>query len=93
MPPVHEQHVQRWKPVIADMIATSNGDRVATERLHPFLDEMGKNPNWAQLVAVLRRILDGERDTGLLDGLDAIDAAIVRQALAEYRRQFGCVNE
>jgi hypothetical protein len=32
-------------------------------------------------VAVLRRILDGERRKSLLDGLDTIDVAIVRQTL------------
>ena len=81
------EHVQRWKPVIADMVAASNGDQLATERLHRFLDEQGKNPDWGALVSVLRRILDGEREDSLADGLDAIDAAIVRQTLAEYHGQ------
>jgi hypothetical protein len=83
----HEPHVRRWKPVIADMVATSNGDPFAADRLHTFLDEQGKNADWGQLIAVLRRILDGERDESLADGLDAVDAAIVRQTLAEYHRQ------
>ena len=69
------------------MVAAGNGDQLATERLHRFLDEQGKNPDWGALVAVLRRILDGERDDSLADGLDAIDAAIVRQTLAEYHGQ------
>jgi hypothetical protein len=86
VPPFHERHVRRWKPVIADMVATSNGDHLAAERLHRFLDEQGKNPEWAALIGVLRRILDGERDGSLADGLDAVDAAIVWQALAEYQR-------
>jgi tetratricopeptide (TPR) repeat protein len=81
------EHVQRWRPVIADMVATGNGDNLATERLHSFLDEQGKNPDWAKLISVLRRILDGERDAGLADGLDAVDAAIVRQTLAEHHGQ------
>jgi hypothetical protein len=69
------------------MVAASNGDQLATERLHRFLDEQGKNPDWGALVSVLRRILDGEREDSLADGLDAIDAAIVRQTLAEYHGQ------
>jgi hypothetical protein len=81
------EHVQRWRPVIADMVATGNGDHLATERLHRFLDEQGKNPDWARLIGVLRRILDGERDASLADGLDAVDAAIVRQTLAEHHGQ------
>jgi|HubBroStandDraft_5_1064220.scaffolds.fasta_scaffold145645_2 hypothetical protein len=80
------EHVRRWKPVIADVVATSHGDHLAAGRLHNFLDEQGKNPDWAAVISVLRRILDGERDDSLADGLDAIDAAIVRQTLAEYRR-------
>jgi hypothetical protein len=79
-------HVQRWKPVIADVVAASRGDQIAAGRLHEFLDEQGKNPDWAALIGVLRRILDGERDAGLADGLDTIDAAIVTQTLAEYQR-------
>ena len=31
---------------------------------------------------MLRRILDGERGDGLLDGLDGIDTAIARETLA-----------
>jgi hypothetical protein len=81
-----DEHVQRWKPVIADVVAASRGDQIAAGRLHEFLDEQGKNPDWAALIRVLRRILDGERDAGLADGLDAIDSAIVRQTLAEYQR-------
>jgi hypothetical protein len=84
--PIHEPHVRRWKPVIADMVATSNGDQLAADRLHRFLDDQGKNPDWARLIGVLRRILDGEREESLADGLDAIDTAIVRQTLAEYQR-------
>jgi hypothetical protein len=80
------KHMQRWKPVIADMVATSNGDQLAAERLNDFFDEQGKNPNWGKLIAVLRRILDDERDDSLADGLDAIDAAIVMRALEEYHR-------
>jgi hypothetical protein len=38
-------------------------------------------PDWAALVAVLRRILAGERDESLLDGLDPIDTAIAGETL------------
>jgi hypothetical protein len=72
--------------VIADVVAAGRGDQIAAGRLDEFLDEQGKNPDWAALIGVLRRILDGERDAGLADGLDAIDAAIVTQTLAEYQR-------
>ena len=37
--------------------------------------------DWAALIAVLRRILGGERGEGLLDGLDPVDTAIAGQIL------------
>jgi hypothetical protein len=45
------------------------------------LDQHAETSDWAALVAVLRRILGGERDPGLLDGLDAIDTAIAAELL------------
>ena len=39
-------------------------------------------PDWAALATVLRRILDGERGESLLNGLDPIDTATVRETLA-----------
>jgi hypothetical protein len=93
MPQIYERHVSRWKPVISDMLATSNGDQLAAERLDSFLDEQGKSLDWAALIRVMRRILDGERADSLTDGLDAVDAAIVRQTLAEYQRQLFTYQE
>jgi tetratricopeptide (TPR) repeat protein len=75
-------HVQEWEPVIAAIAAASQDDQDAAAQLMPLLDDLAKSPDWAALVAVLRRILDGERGDSLLDDLDAIDAAIVRETLS-----------
>ena len=61
--------------------AACRGDQNAAAGLAPFLDEQAKQPDWAALVAVLRRILEGERGDALLDGLDPIDTAIARETL------------
>lgn len=73
--------LEGWEPVIADVAAACRGDQDAAARLGPFLDEQAKEPDWAALIAVLRRILGGERGEDLLDGLDPIDTAIARQTL------------
>jgi tetratricopeptide (TPR) repeat protein len=75
-------HLEQWEPVISALAANSRGDRDAAAQLLQALDEAVKDPDWAALVAVLRRILDGERGGSLLDGLDPIDTAIARAALA-----------
>jgi hypothetical protein len=52
--------------------------------LAEFLDEGAKLPDWSAIVAVLRRILAGERDETalpLLTGLDPVDTAIARETL------------
>ena len=74
-------HLQRWEPVIAAVAAACRGDQDAAAQLGPFLDDRAKEPDWAALIAVLRRILGGERGEGLLDGLDPVDTAIAGQIL------------
>ena len=75
------RHLERWDPVITAVAAACQGDQDAAAELGPFLDEQAKQPDWAALVAVLRRILGGERGEGLLDGLDPVDTAIAGQIL------------
>jgi hypothetical protein len=67
--------------VIEAVAAAAGGDRQARAGLEPVLAELGKIEAWAALVGTLRRLLDGERDPALLDGLDPIDTAIVRATL------------
>ena len=63
-----QQHLQQWEPVIARTVAAAGGDRDAAAELGPFLDQFAESQDWAALVAVLRRILGGERGEDLLDG-------------------------
>jgi hypothetical protein len=46
------------------------------------LASLAEHADWRQVVAVLGRIRTGERDPALATGLDPIDTAIVRRALA-----------
>jgi hypothetical protein len=43
---------------------------------------MGKNSDLAPLAAALGRIVDGERDPSLADGLDQVDSAVVTTILS-----------
>jgi tetratricopeptide (TPR) repeat protein len=76
------RNLAAWEPIIAAVVAACRGDQDAAVKLGPFLDEQAKEPDWAALVAVLRRVLDGERGDTLLDGLDAVDTAIARETLS-----------
>jgi tetratricopeptide (TPR) repeat protein len=75
-------HLEQWEPVIAAIAAASQGDQEEVGELLPVLDEVAQSPDWAALAGVMRRIVDGERGDGLLDGLDRADTAIVRETLA-----------
>jgi hypothetical protein len=68
--------------MISSLVAADSGDTVADQALDLVLASLGQHADWEQLVAVLRRIRAGERDPALATGLDLIDMAIVRRALA-----------
>ena len=74
--------LEQWDPVISSLVAADSGDPVADQALELVLASLGEHADWRQLVAVLRRIRVGERDPALVTGLDPIDTAIVRRALA-----------
>jgi tetratricopeptide (TPR) repeat protein len=82
-----EQALAEWEPVVSalhvtltDADAHRRGEAAA--RLATVLDANADTDDWRALVAVLRRILAGERDPDtLLAGLDDIDTAITRHAL------------
>jgi hypothetical protein len=73
--------LQQWEPVIAAIAAACRAGQEPPPDLLEFLEESAKKPGRATLAAVLRRILAGERGEPLLDGLDLIDTAIVRETL------------
>jgi hypothetical protein len=73
--------------VIEAAVAAAGGDQDIASELEPTFDEYGATADWAALVAVLRRIIAGERDTALLDGLDAIDTAIAQAVLTRLAEE------
>ena len=75
-------NVRSWEANIAAIAAACQHGRQSAARPLPDLDELAGRLGWSKLVPVLRRILGGERGDPLLDDLDAIDAAIVREVLA-----------
>ena len=79
--PAIQDHLQQWEPYIAATVAAAGGDSDAAAQLTPVLDQIAQDQNWAALAAVLRRIIGGDRDTSLLQGLDQIDTAITGQVL------------
>ncbi len=73
---------QQWAPVIGAVVAVAQAGAPVPADLDAFLDQMGDTDDWRALVAVLRRILAGERDPErLLPGLDATDTLIVGEVL------------
>ncbi len=73
---------EQWDGPIQATIAACNGDAHAAAQLGPFLDQMSQKDDWRALVAVLRRILAGERDPlALLPGLDGTDVIIAGDVL------------
>lgn len=77
-----QDQLDQWEPVISGLVAADRGDTVADRALDLILASLAEHADWRQVVAVLRRIRTGERDPALVTGLDPIDTAIVRRALA-----------
>ena len=75
-------NLDQWEPVISSLVAADRGDTFADQALDLILASLDEHADWQQVVAVLRRIRAGERDPALISGLDPIDTAIVRRALA-----------
>ena len=80
--PAIQGRLQQWEPVIAATVAAAAGDSDAAAQLTPVLDQMAQDSDWAALAAVLRRIIGGDRDASLPEGLDPVDTAITGQVLA-----------
>ena len=73
--------MNRWEPIIARVVAAAHGDPQAARAVEPHLRALKDHKDWAVLVAVLRRVMAGERGDGLLAGLDLVDTAIVWRTL------------
>jgi hypothetical protein len=65
------------------MIAACKGDQQAARALEPILQKYAETEDWRNLVAVLRRLLAGERSPQLTAGLDRTDTANVQKILAQ----------
>jgi tetratricopeptide (TPR) repeat protein len=79
------RHLQEWEPMIADIAAACRAGEGSPAELSWFLDELAKEPDWAALAGVQRRILAGERGEILLDGLKPVHTAIARETLARLK--------
>jgi hypothetical protein len=70
-----------WEPVITAVVDAATSGHIPT-KLADHLDELGATTGWAALVAVLCRVLAGDRDREqLFAGLDDIDTAILTAVL------------
>jgi hypothetical protein len=73
---------EQWGDVVRAVIAACQGDADAAAQLAPFLGEMSQKDDWRALIAVLRRIMAGERDPmAVLPGLDDTDIVVAGDVL------------
>jgi tetratricopeptide (TPR) repeat protein len=77
-----QHNLQRWEREIEATVAAVSGNPEAVAWLAPVLDRLAQDQQQAELAAVLRRIIDGEREDSLLQGLDPVHAAVTGQILA-----------
>ncbi len=73
--------MQQWDPVIRAVVAACHGNARAAQELEPYLNDVEKEDDWRNLVLAIRRIMRGERGVELMEGLDVVDATIVRRIL------------
>ena len=80
--PAIQDHLQMLELFIVATVAAASGHSDAAAQFTPVLDLLAQEQDWAALVAVLRRIIGGNRDASLLQGLNPTDTEIVSQVLA-----------
>jgi tetratricopeptide (TPR) repeat protein len=79
---LYADHIARWEPALMLLTAARHGHPAARAALDAALEGFATNPDWVALVAVLRRVADGDTDRNqLLAGLDPIDTTITTRAL------------
>lgn len=76
-----QAQVDKWNPVIGDVVSICRNGTEPSLELSQFLEKTAQTDDWKNLIAVIRRVLSGERGAELFDGLDAVDSAIVRRVL------------
>ncbi|MCW3814072.1 CHAT domain-containing protein [Micromonospora sp. DR5-3] len=64
-------------------IAAASGDAGAADTLRAALDQLTTQPGGAGLATALRRILEGDRDLSVADGLNPSAASLVMEILAQ----------
>jgi tetratricopeptide (TPR) repeat protein len=80
-----DSNVRKLEPLIQAIVAACNGNGQAAQEIEPVLQRMGTTDDWRKLIPVIRRIMGGERDIELTEGLDQADTAIVRRILQLLR--------
>ncbi|MGD8572767.1 MAG: hypothetical protein PVG89_13680 [Gammaproteobacteria bacterium] len=78
--PEQEQQIRQTHARLIHQVVQACQNAEARSQLEPMLKEAA-NSGWQQLVEVIRRILNGERDDNLLLGLDQEDTVIIRSIL------------
>ena len=73
--------------LVAAVVAAARGDQEVAAALEPVLTEWASDQSWTALAGVLRRILAGERDPQLLQGLEETDTAVVTTILDQLSSQ------
>lgn len=79
LPPQKQQIVQHHATLIVKVVQVCH-DPSQRAQLEPALKQSEEN-GWGQLIAVLRKIMDGNRDEALLNALDEEDSTIVEAVL------------
>ncbi|HID49487.1 MAG TPA: hypothetical protein EYP40_07750 [Chromatiales bacterium] len=78
--PEREQQIRRSHAALIHQVVQACQNPEARIELDPVLDTAASN-GWEELVAVVRRILNGQREASLLHGLDEEDTVIVESIL------------
>lgn len=76
------RYLPKWESVIVGTAAAARGDKGAADAVAPTLARLAQDQHITALVAALRRIIGGERETIVPDGLDPIGTVIANEVLA-----------
>jgi tetratricopeptide (TPR) repeat protein len=71
-----------WRAGIRGVARACRGETLEGDTV-TMLETLDRDPSWQRLIAVIWRILDGERGAALYADLDYVDAAVARRILSE----------
>ena len=76
-----DQAIQQWQQEIAIMVSACQGNQESIAVAKQIVEKYRGDKSWGNLADAMQKVLDGQRNDIIYDGLDRIDALVIRRIL------------